>query len=143
MDLLAAEADIVSHLQSDISATKIQSFPRDPSQAYRLLHHSNAILVRYNRSLYADPMPNRKKGISQIRTLEWIVTMVHKNLVEHDGVYAKLEAVRDSLTGYTVNSIAYSTVLRPLSDGFVSEDGGVWVYEMTFQHDIETWEAFQ
>lgn len=143
MNLLTAEADIVSHLDSDISSAKVQSFPRDPTQAYRLLHHTNAILVRYNRSIYSDPTPNRKKGVSQQRTLEWIITVVHKNLVEHDGVYAKLEEVRESLTGYTVNSIDYSTVLRPISDGFVSEDGGVWVYEMTFQHDIETWEAFQ
>ena len=142
MDLLAAEQDIVSQLDGDISGVKVQSFPSS-QQDYRLLAKDGAILVRYNRSIYADPVDNRKKGVSQIRTLEWVISIIHRNLQKHDGVYAVLEAVRASLTGYTVNSIAYSTVLVPVSDGFISTEGGKWVYEIVFHHDIETWEAFQ
>jgi len=142
MNLLAAEQDIVSKLDTDISGVKVKSFPQNEKE-YKLLPKNGALLVGYSRSIYADPVNNRKKGVSQARTLEWIISIKHRNLQKHDGIYTLLEAVRNSLTGYTVNSISYSTVLRPISDGFVSVSGGVWTYEIVFHHDVETWEAFQ
>jgi len=145
MNLLTAEQDIIARLTTvfkDIdtpknrSHPKIESFPRDPAQFYEALRPEGAILVRYESSIYEPPEPNRNKTIVQDRTASWIISIVHRGLIDHDGVYAKMANVRTALTGYSLSDYAESTVLYPVSDRFVEEVGGVWHYEIVFQHTI-------
>lgn len=143
MNLLAALDDIVTKLTTDISGVNIESFPQDPVRYYRNLHRTGAILVAYDGSEFEPPDANRKRDLEQMRTIDWKITIVHRDLIEEDGIYANVENVRESLSGYTVNSLVESTVLRPIRDGSLGRDGSNWFHEMIFRHEIPEVEAFQ
>lgn len=146
MNILAAESDIVSKLTSDLSGVKVESYPERPNN-YRLIHPNGAVLVRYAGSYYDDSVANRNKETDQRRVLEWAVSVLNRNLHSHKGstygIYTLIEAVRESLTGYTVNSLTQSTVLIPTRDQFVTHAGGVWEHEILFSHSIPEVESFQ
>lgn len=144
MNILTIENDIVAKLQAEIttSGVTIESFPRDPQSKYPLYAKTAAILVRYQGSSYEEPVPNVKKTIVQNRSADWAITVLAKGLTGHTGVYTYLQQVRQALTGYTVGTtneatIAYSSVMYPVRDAFVSEDAGTWEYEMIFRHQLE------
>lgn len=147
MDIRAAENDIVSKLSTDISGVKIQAFP-DNADFYKLLHPKAAILVRYGGSFFDDAIPNKNKETNQRRVLEWYCTILSRNIHSHDdgqgkGIYDLIEDVRESLSGYTVNSLTQSEVMRPVSDRFIAHRDGVWEHEIVFQHAIPEVEDFQ
>lgn len=146
MDIQAAENDIVAKLTGDLSGVKVESYPESPD-SYKLIHPNGAVLVRYSGSYFDDSVPNRNKETDQRRVLEWTISILSRNLHSHSnatyGIYVLIEAVRESLTGYTVNSLTQSTVLIPTRDQFITQAGGVWEHEIMFQHSIPEVESFQ
>lgn len=149
MDRLAYENDIISKLETDITGLKVQGWPRNPEE-YKTLSKTGAILVRYMGSSLDEPELNREKCLSQKRTITWAITVMwrnsagkHCNSDETESAYTYLEEVETSLTGYTVNSVAHSSVLTPVSDEFVDELGGIWIFEIVFTHTIEEYAGFQ
>lgn len=146
MDILAAESDIVSKLDGDLSGVKVQAYPERPDN-FKLIHPNGAVLVRYSGSYFDDSVPNRNKETDQRRVLEWTITVLNRNLHSHKGatygIYTLIESVRESLTGYTVNSLTQSTVLTPIRDQFITQAGGVWEHEILFNHSIPEVESFQ
>jgi len=143
MDILSAEQDLETKLETDISNINIESYPDDPA-VYNCMGPNGAILIRYSGSVYDEMelQAIRGKVISQVRTVEWIITILYRNLKAHtnltSGIYTYLEAVRESLTGYTINSLSEAGVMYPARDGFVSRDPSkrLWEYEIIFRHTI-------
>jgi len=146
MDILAAEQDLEAKLGADITTLKIDSFP-DDIDLYKLTHPKGAILIRYNSSSYSTPEPNSTKVVDQIRTLEWIITILYRNLMGHtkqsSGIYTYIENVRDSLTGYTINALVEAGIMIPIKDEFVNHEGGIWQYDYYFQHTIPEVKNYQ
>jgi hypothetical protein len=150
MDILAAEKDIVSQLESSISNIKILAYPDNPN-IYNVMGPNGAILVRYNRSDYDEPIDNavRKKREYQIRTAEWVITIIYRNLRSHtndsDGVYTYIENVRTSLTGHTPNVSGRVSVMHPVKDGWIDRDETrkLWYYEIVFRHTYDESVAWQ
>ncbi len=150
MDILSAEQDLVTHLKSDISNIKIEAYPDHPD-VYNCTGPNGAILVRYPGSVYGemDLEAVRGKVASQVRTAEWIITILYRNLRAHTnltaGVYTYIEAVRESLTGYTIDSLAEAGVMYPISDGFIDRDPKkkLWQYEFIFRHTLPETKAWQ
>ncbi len=145
MDLLAVENDIVAKLKADITGLQIEAFPEDPEQFFRNLHGIGAILVRYDSSDYEIPKANRKQVITQTRTARWAIWVIYRGLITHDltdsseGLYTRLDAVKNSLTGYTIGTqssaaVANASVMYPIRDQFVDENDGLWYHEIVFEH---------
>ncbi len=132
MNLLGIQGDIKTQLATLGLNMQIADFPANPS-TYRLEDRRGAALVRFNGSSYERPTPNLSGQIVQIRRMEWVVTLVMSNLYEGDGLYAKLETVRDGITGWTPPTSADLTVCYPLREAFVSETAGQWMYEIIFE----------
>ena len=136
MDLVAVENDIVTKLQTDIGSNtiEIRSWPDNPD-GYQVTHPGGAMLIRYNGSVYGDPIANPQKKIVQERTLEWIIAIAQRGLklnAPHQGVYSLIESVRASLTGYTITGFSDASVMMPVGDSFTQESGGLWIYGSTY-----------
>lgn len=132
--LEAIEDDIVAKLTADITDVHVQSYPSNPNN-YQLIHPNGALLVRYLGSNYTEPDPNSKKVLVQDRVHEWEITVLDKNLrltKAHQGVYGRIEQVRESLSGYTISTLPDATILFPIRDDFIGTQGGRWQYEIVF-----------
>lgn len=147
MNILTVENDIILHLQADITAAgvKILSFPDNPTDFLKKFVKTT-ILVRYNGDAFDDPEANRNKKINQNRVVEWVVNVLARGLVGHTGAYTFIQQVRQSLTEYTVGTetggatataLLWSSMMWPVTTKFLDEENGVWIYEMTFRHEIE------
>ena len=139
MNIETIEDDLITKLTADIglATAEIRSFPDDPAE-YNLVHPGGAILVRYDQSIYPEPIPNRKSFLIQEEVRhQWIITVMQKSLKlkdGHQGVYGLVESVRTSLSGYTITSQADFSILWPTGVRFVSENEGTWVYQISFAH---------
>lgn len=134
MNIKTVENDIIAKLQADIENVEVRSFPDSPDE-YILTHLGGALLVRYDGSEYVEPEPNNQKFLTQSRLFRWIITVMQKNLSfknGHHGIYDLIEAIRSSLSGYTITSLSDASVMWPREDRFVSENQGQWVYQTTF-----------
>lgn len=137
------EDDLVARLQAQItgaSAPKIEAWNRNAFEYVRK-QRNGAILVRYARSNYQAPIPNRNKTIWQEREVRWNIAILKRALAEdtYQDAYDTLQDVRQALVGYvpgtqTSNTIANSTVLYIINDGFVGEKDGTFLWEMDFAH---------
>ncbi len=137
MDLSAIEDDLVSKLTTDIPTIKTIGFPNDVSE-FIDKHPKGGILVRYDGSTYIEPEPNSQKKVLQDRTSTWTFSIISKSLKrekQYYGIYDTLEAIRASLTGYTITGLDDATVMFPGADGFVSNNAAHWAYEITFSFD--------
>jgi len=134
MDLTTVENDLITKL-SEITNVDVRSWPDNPTE-FNHLHPNGSLLVRYNGSNYTNPPEaNNQKFLTQTRTFEWIVTVIQRSLKlkkGHQGVYTLIESVRSKLSGYTITNQSDASILWPINDRFVAEDGGKWVYEITF-----------
>lgn len=150
MDVLAAEQDLETKLKTDIANIKVESYPDDPDN-YICSASKGALLIRYTGSVYSemDLEAVRGKVISQERTVEWIISILYRNLTSHTnltaGIYTYLEAVRESLTGYTIDSIDEAGIMYPVKDGFFARDKAkkLWEYEIVFRHTIPETKVWQ
>ncbi len=149
MDIQAAEAALVTKLDA-LSGVKVLAYPDDPD-TYKFTGSNAAFLVRYSGSTYADPENEaiRGKRVNQERLLEWVISIIYRNLSSHkkqnSSIYTHIENIRDSLSGYTINSLAHAGVMYPVRDGFVDRDARtkLWEYEIVFRHTFPESEAFQ
>ena len=132
MNLLGIQGDFKTQLATLGLNMQVADFPANPG-AYRLEDRRGAALVRYNGGSYERPTPNLSGQVVQMRRMEWVVTLVMANLYDNDGLYAKLETVRDGITGWTPPTSADLTVCYPVREAFVSETAGQWMYEIIFE----------
>jgi len=151
MDLLGAENDIIAKLSTDITEIPVQSYPNTQTEIYRILQKDGAALVHYNGSAYQNADGRRSKKVVQQRVAQWAVILAYRGITGpnkttvRSSAYSYLEAIRQSLTGYTVNSLSQSEVMRPVRDSIIAQDKdkGVWFYQMIFQHAIDEVEDYQ
>jgi len=151
MDLVGGENDIIAQLKTDITDIPVQSYPNTRFDIYKIIHNSGAVLVHYNGSTFDEPTPKSSKKVIQKRILQWAVILAYRGITGPNvqtvrtAAYDYLEAIRKSLTGYTVNSLDQSEVLRPVRDGIIAQDKdkGVWFYETVFAHALAEVEVYQ
>ena len=146
MDLVAVENDLVTKLIADITGPiEIRGFPNGfDKYVKQLTNPGGAILIVFPGSIYEEPEANRSKKLAQNRTVTWQFNIINKDLKlnkAHHGVYKIIEEIRTSLSGYTITGLDDSTVLFPISDGFLDEIHNFWVYQTTFAHTIEEAES--
>jgi len=134
MNLETAEDDLITRLET-IDNVEVRSWPDDPAE-FNHIHPNASILIRYNGSGYDNPpTPNNQKFLTQERTFQWVVSILRKSLRltnGHQGIYTILESVRTTLSGYTITSQSDASIMWPVSDRFVSQAQGRWLYEMIF-----------
>lgn len=149
MNLLTAENAIVTRLEaqikstdtSDLTAPKIQSFPQEPEIHFENINAQGEILVRLEFGDGSIPIANRESVINQDINVNWGIYIVHPQLVTHTGIYNWIEKIKDALTGWAVTEWADSTPLYMTNFSFIEESGGIWMYQMIFQHTLEESEA--
>jgi len=145
MDILAAENAIVARIDdqirssttTDFQAPKVKSFPDNPVTHFENINKTGEILVRLDSVSANTPEPNRTSTITQELTVNWSIYVLHRNLKAHQGVYAYIEAVKSALTGWTITDLDDATPMWMIDTNFVEEQGGVWIYEMSFQYTYE------
>lgn len=133
MTILETETAIIEKLRESIIDLLVEGYPDIPD-TYTLKHPKGAVLVNYQGSSFADPKP---AGIVlQMRRVEIDTTIIVKNLRNHDGAYAYVDAVRETLTGW-IEGIGR---IYPTREGFISvKPGGIWQYGVSFAFNA-TWE---
>lgn len=126
MNIRDIENSIVVKLQEHFSNFLVQGFPEKP-QEFILLHPIGALLVHYKGGSYSA---QKSLGcVYQDKKLEFAVTAVTRNLRNNNGAYETLEKIKKSLCGYKINECSK---LLPNKEGFISENNGIWQYEITF-----------
>lgn len=123
--ILDIETAIIDRLKDQVSELLVIGFPESPA-GYILTHPKGAVLVSYQGSSFSEPKSN---FVSQIRRIEFDITLVVRNLRNHDGAYGYMDIIRTALTGYRVLDVAR---LYPTREGFLSEQSGMWQYGMSF-----------
>ena len=122
------ETAIVEKLKQniDIQDSDVLGFPDSP-QNYFPKHPVGEVLVQYASSGFAEP--RALNSITQARNLRFSIFVLRRNLRDHSGVYGALDAVRDSLTGF---SIPGTSKMYQISEKFIAEQSGIWTYQMIF-----------
>lgn len=120
------EKAIIERLKTKIKGLEIIGFPERPAE-YRLIHPKGAILVSYAGATYSEPQS--VNAIVQERKMEFDVTVVMRHLRTHEGAYQYLEDVRRALSGYRISGCSK---MYPLRERFLSEENGIWQYNITF-----------
>lgn len=154
MDLLAAEQALVTKVGTLVSNIEVIAYPDTP-ETFHVAGPNGVILCQFVGSTYTeletDEAENavRGKDVAQVRTLEWRITILYRNLRAHTGstagIYTYVEQLRNGLTAYTINDLDEAGLMYPVSDRFVGRDRDrkLWEYEMIFRHTIPEVEAFQ
>lgn len=133
MDLKDIEEKIIAQLKVTITDMEIIAFPDVPTENPSL-HPGGTIHVRYNGSAYEEPEMNRKLVVSQPRKMSWLILIRHKNLFTHDGIYARIDSVRTSLTGFIPTGFDDMRKMWPISDAIVAETVGEWNAEAIYEN---------
>jgi hypothetical protein len=126
MTIQEIENFIIAKLQEDFKSLQVVGFPEKP-QEYILLHPVGAILVRYSGGSYSNS--NEIWFISQDKKMEFAITIVARNLRSNNGIYEILDNVKTSLCGYKIDGCSK---LIPTKEMFISENNGIWQYEISF-----------
>ncbi len=128
MSTESTETAIVEKLKRDIPGTDsdVQGYP-DDARSFFPKHPVGSVLVQYAGSKFTEP--RAFNSITQTRTPEFKVFVLRRDLRGHAGVQGSLDAVRASLTGFAPPG--YSK-MYPVSERFLAEQNGVWIYEMKF-----------
>lgn len=120
------ESKIVEKLEQDIRESEVLPFPDDP-RSYLTKHPVGSVLVQYASSAFTEP--RAINSITQTRNLRFSVFVQRRNLRDHSGIYGALDGVRDSLAGF---SLPGTSKMYQVSERFLAEKDGVWIYEMVF-----------
>ena len=120
------ESKIVGKLEQDIQDSEVLPFPDDP-RTYLTRHPVGSVLLQYASSSFTEP--RAINSITQERNLRFSVFVQRRNLRDHSGIYPALDGVRDSLTGF---SLPGTSKIYQVSERFLAEKDGVWIYEMVF-----------
>jgi hypothetical protein len=95
--ILAIEQAIVEALAEAIPALTVEAMPENPGQ-YAMTSALGAVLVGYQGSSYSG---FTSQGGSQDREFHFEVTLLMRDLRTHQGAYAQLETIRETLAGLT------------------------------------------
>ncbi|MGH7948191.1 MAG: Gp37 family protein, partial [Candidatus Binataceae bacterium] len=137
LDIGTIEGAIVEELRARLSGIEVARFPDKP-ESYRMTHRVGAALVVYRGASYGQQLDTQI--VAQERKLEFEVMVLVRDLGWNTGgpgggagpgAYEILEAVRRSLTGFTVPG---ARKMHPVKERFVERDkqGGVWIYGISF-----------
>ncbi|WP_028488089.1 Gp37 family protein [Thiothrix lacustris] len=122
--LLALEDAVISNLASASLGISVEPYPDRPAD-YSMIDPVGAALVVIPSSRYS-PMIN---GV-QTRTTRIVVTLLVRNLATHAGAYPLIDAVLATLQGWTPDDWQ---PVAAISEQFVTEDNGVWQYDLVFE----------
>ena len=126
--ILNIENSINQKIKDEISGYSIESFPANVRDyLVNFVHPKGAVLINYAGSKFSDP--DNPNSNAQTRTLEFDIYVVQRNLKTNRDVYPLLEIVKETLTGFEPEGCLK---MYPVSDDFVLEEKGVWVYVMKF-----------
>lgn len=124
------ETAIVGRLAGRLTGVKVEAFPDKPD-TYTMHHPKGVVLVAFGRATYSAP--KTIDLVVQERRIEWDITLLMRNLRDHAGAYAVLDAVRLVLTGWRTNGCGK---LMPVREQFLDQKQGVWTYMLTMAHTI-------
>jgi len=122
------EAAIIAKLEEDIQDLPVKGFPDRPEDFKTLPFKKGLVLVAYRGSRFSTPTNTDK--IIQERTLEFSITIQIRNLRDHSGAYASLEAVRASLTGFS--PLENKRVMHLSGEDFLDFSKNVWTWGQTW-----------
>lgn len=121
--ILQAAAD---RLRAEVPGVAVELYPESPA-SWRLNHPRAALLVDYRGSKYGDAVDT---GIvAQGRELSIGVSVVARTLNDAYGALLITDAVRLALLGQRLPDCRK---LRLDSERFVSQEAGLWIYELVF-----------
>ena len=124
MNIRDIEDEIIEKLKEKIPELLVRGFPDKPSE-FMLLHPIGAILIHYQGGNYST---TQSLGfINQIKTAEFSITIVTRNLRSNAGAYELLDKVRSILTGCEIDGCSE---LTPTKENFISENKGIWLYKV-------------
>jgi len=120
------EQEIVDWLAAWLPDRRVQAFPDDPGRFdFARGARCGLVLVRWNGGQYGRPRDTAAGH--QDREIEWAISVIATGLRDHTGIYPILEATRDGLAGWAPRG---GGGVRPVSEGFVAQQGNVWRYEL-------------
>ena len=120
------ENEIIGKIREKIPELHVEGFPDQPSE-FRLTHPKGAILVYYLGANYSQ---SKNLGyIVQDKTLEFSITIITRDLRSCWGVYHYIDFIRNLLTGYKPENCSK---MQPVKEHFISENTGIWQYEINF-----------
>lgn len=120
------ENEIIGKISDKIPELHVEGFPDQPSE-FRLTHPKGAILVHYLGANYSQS--NSLGCIVQDKTLEFSITIITRDLRSGYGAYEYLDSIRNLLTGYKPEDCSK---MQPVKEHFISENNGIWQYEINF-----------
>lgn len=124
--LAELEISLLAQLRSGIATTDLAIDPYPPRPAdYRLLHPRGAVLVRIDGSRYQSAATGAAHRDAQV-----IVTLLLRDFQQHQAAYEWLDAIQGLLFGFV--PAGGWQAMKVLSDQFISENEGVWQYDLTF-----------
>ena len=126
MSIRNIENQIITKLHEEFSDLLVQGFPEKPSE-FILIHPIGAILVHYRGGSFSNT--NALDIISQEKKMDFAITLVTRNLRSNNGTYELLDQIKRVLCGYKIDECSK---LTPVKEGFLSENNGIWQYEITF-----------
>ncbi len=130
MNIREIEDKIIEKLKEGIPELLVRGFPEKPSE-FILLHPLGALLIHYQGANYST---TQSLGfVNQVKTAEFSITVVTRNLRSNDGAYELLDKVRILLTGYQINGCSEFT---PVKENFISENSGIWQYAINFSLSV-------
>ncbi len=126
MSIRNIENQIITKLHEEFPDLLVQGFPEKPSE-FILIHPIGAILVHYRGGSFSNT--NALDIISQEKKMDFAITLVTRNLRSNNGTYELLDKIKKVLCGYKIDECSK---LTPVKEGFLSENNGIWQYEITF-----------
>lgn len=146
MDLVTFEDELNAELKANLTVkATVESFP-DNFEDYvsQLININGAVLTVWQGAAFDPSEGNNEQQLVQDATYTWEFTVLQSNLRlqdKHHGIYGILEDIRTILSGFTPASFPESSVLEPVSSGYVSRVHGFYVYQITFSHTIKESES--
>lgn len=133
--LAVLESSVLGQLRSAILPTElaIEPYPEKPSE-YQLLHPKGALLVFVQGSRYG-----KHSNGAMLRSTRFIVTLLLRNFKQHQAAYDWIDAVQVLLFGFIPDGWQPITAI---SDQFISEESGVWQYDLIFESSLLTTSQF-
>jgi hypothetical protein len=123
---------LLTRLKAKIAAAaaEVKAFPDNPDM-YRLAHPKGAVLLAYNGGDFTGNV--LQGGAVQMWRAQWMASILARNLNDHSGAYALLDAVRGALIGVEFGG---STKTEIIQEKFLKQKDGVWSYVQFFAHDL-------
>lgn len=125
------EDAIVGRLHRSVQSADCKPFPSSPER-YRKSGRDAELFVSYRGSRPKDR--GTADLLGQVRIETWDVHIVASDLRTHSGAYLYLDGVRRLLHGWTCPEAAGPMI--PAGETFSGQDGGVWTYVSTFEHEV-------